>query len=166
MAKGTLNQVIIVGRLGADPDVRYTTSGTAVAKLNVATVDSVKKNDQWEDLTEWHKVVVWGKSAEFCGQYMTKGSLVSIVGSIRTNQWEDKDGNKRYTTEILARDVQMMGGKSNGDSSAPTQDKPKASGGSKSGGKSTGSKSQGYVDPLDGLDLPTGGPGMDDDIPF
>ena len=112
MAKGTLNKVMLIGRLGADPDIRYSAGGTAVAKFNLATDDRAPSGDgNWEDKTEWHRIVVFGKTAEFCGNYLSKGRLVYVEGSLRTNQWEDAQGVKRYTTEIIARDIQLVGAK-------------------------------------------------------
>jgi len=154
MSKGTLNKVVIIGRLGADPDIRYNSGGTAYGRLNVATVDSVKKNDKYEDITEWHRIVVFGKQAEFCGNYMKKGNTICVEGGIRTNQWEDSDGNKRNTTEIIARDIQLIGGKSgNGD--------PSSSSGSKSQPKNSGSShgSKTNTQQFDNFD-------PEDDIPF
>ncbi len=110
MAKG-LNKVLLIGRLGADPEIRYTASGSAVANLRIATDSPIKRGDQWETETEWHRVVVWNRQAEFCGEFLSKGSLVFIEGRIRTRAWEDRDGNKRWTTEIVARDIQSLSGK-------------------------------------------------------
>jgi single-strand DNA-binding protein len=108
MARG-VNKVILVGRLGADPEVRYATSGTAVVRFNVATTESVPAGEgKWEERTEWHRVVAFGKLAENCGQYLGKGRLVYLEGRLRTQQWEDQQGNKRYTTEIVARDIQFL----------------------------------------------------------
>jgi len=106
-----VNKVIIVGNLGKDPEVRFTPNGKALAKFPVAT------SERWTDAegnrqerTEWHNVVVWGKQAETCGQYLSKGRQVYVEGSIRSRQYDDKDGNKRYITEIVARDVRFLGG--------------------------------------------------------
>ncbi len=105
----SLNKVLILGNLGADPDMRTTGSNQVVATLSVAT------NERWTDAagvkqerTEWHKVVVWGRQAEFCGQYLQKGSAVFIEGRIQTRSWEDKDGQKRYSTEIVANNLQLV----------------------------------------------------------
>lgn len=104
-----INKVILVGRLGADPEIRYTQDGAMVTNLNVAT------NEQWKDKdgekqqrTEWHRVVTFRKLAEICGNYLSKGSLVYLEGRIQTRSWDDKDGNKRYTTEIIASTMQML----------------------------------------------------------
>ena len=107
MGRG-VNKAILVGHLGADPEVRYTANGTAVARFNMATSESyTDKDGNRQDKTEWHRIVAWKKLAEICGQYLTKGRLVYIEGSLRTTSWE-KDGVKRYTTEIVARDIQML----------------------------------------------------------
>ena len=107
----SVNKVIIVGNLGADPETRYLPSGDAVCNIRVATTDKWKDKASGEkqERTEWHNVVVWGKQAETCGQYLSKGRQVFIEGSIRSRQYDDKDGNKRYITEIVARDVRFCG---------------------------------------------------------
>lgn len=110
MARG-VNKVILVGRLGADPEVRYSANGTPIAQFNLATTERVPASDgNWEDRTEWHRIVVFGKTAENCGNYLSKGRLVYIEGRLQTRQWEDNQGQKRYTTEIVARDVQFLSG--------------------------------------------------------
>lgn len=110
MAGRGVNKVILIGNLGADPELRYTANGTAVAKLNVATTESyVDKDGNRQEQTEWHRVVVWRKLAEICGQYLSKGKQVYIEGRLRTTSYE-KDGIKRYTTEIEAREMLMLGG--------------------------------------------------------
>lgn len=111
---GSLNKVIIVGRLGRDPEVRYTQSGQAVASLNIATDESYTAQDgQRVDRTEWHRASVWGKQAEFCGNYLSKGRLVMVEGSLQTRKWQDKQGQDRYSTEINARNVQALDSKQN-----------------------------------------------------
>lgn len=113
MARGTVNKVILIGRLGADPEIRYTTSGTAVAQLSIATNELVPAGEgNWEERTEWHRVVAFERTAEKCGNFLSKGKLVYVEGRLRTKQWEDAQGVKRYTTEIVARDVQFLGGAS------------------------------------------------------
>jgi single-strand DNA-binding protein len=122
----SLNKAMIIGRLGKDPDVRYTQSNTAVANLSIATSDRYKdKSGEWKETTEWHKVVAWGRTAEVCQEYLQKGSQVYIEGSIQTNKWEDKEGQTRYTTEIKARRMIMLDSRSgNGQaSSAASQNK-------------------------------------------
>jgi len=105
-----INKVILVGNLGANPEMRFTQGGQAVANLSVATTERwTDKSGQKQEATEWHRVVVWGKQAEIVGQYLTKGRQVYIEGRIRTRQWQDQQGQKRYTTEIVAQRVQMLG---------------------------------------------------------
>ncbi|HFC46692.1 MAG TPA: single-stranded DNA-binding protein [Dissulfuribacter thermophilus] len=107
MARG-VNKVILVGRLGADPEIRYTQAGTAVANFRIATNNRVKRGEEWVDEPEWHRIVAWDRLAETCSQYLKKGMLVYIEGQLRTRSWEDQDGNRRWTTEIHARDMQML----------------------------------------------------------
>ena len=108
---GGVNKVILVGRLGADPDMRYTPSGQGVCEMRIATSESWNdKNGQRQERTEWHRIVVWGKRAEICSKYLAKGRQVYIEGRIQTRSYDDKDGNKRYITEIIANDVQFLGG--------------------------------------------------------
>jgi len=119
----SLNKAMIIGRLGADPEVRYTQSNTAVANMSVATTERFKdRNGEQQERTEWHRVVAWGRTAEICQQYLKKGSLVYFEGPIQTREWEDKDGQKRYTTEIKALTMQMLDSKgsdpSNGNQSS------------------------------------------------
>ncbi|MGE5855043.1 MAG: single-stranded DNA-binding protein [Syntrophaceae bacterium] len=110
-----VNKVILIGRLGADPEVRYTQEGMMVTNLRVATNEYRKdKSGERVDRTEWHRVVAFGKLAEICGNYLSKGRLVYIEGSLRTRQWEDKEGNKRSTTEIMANNMQMLESKGGG----------------------------------------------------
>ncbi len=123
MARG-VNRAIILGRLGTDPEVKYTQSGMAVTRFNVATNESwLNKEGQREERTEWHRIVVWGKQAENCGQYLAKGRQVYIEGRIQTSNWEDKEGIKRYTTEIIANTIQYIDSR---DSSMSKQQEPTA----------------------------------------
>ena len=165
MSKGTLNKVILIGRLGADPEVRYMPSGGAVTNLRLATNDGYKDKTtgQFIENTEWHRVVLFNKLAEVAGQYAQKGKLLYIEGRIRTNKWQDKDGQDRYTTEIVANEMQFLGGGKGGedqmdDSASPTSfPKPAAA-------KSAKSSQQ--------PPMPAGAPPEmegkfeDDDIPF
>lgn len=110
---GSLNKAMIIGRLGADPEVRYTQSNTAVATLNVATNERFKDgNGEWQERTEWHRVVAWSWLAEFAQKYVKKGSQVYIEGPIQTRSWEDRDGQKRYTTEIKALTIELLDNRS------------------------------------------------------
>jgi single-strand DNA-binding protein len=107
----SLNKVMLIGNLGKDPEVRYTQTGSAVANFSIATTEQWNDRDgKKQERTEWHNIVVWGKSAEHCGQYLSKGRQVFIEGSIRTRSYDDKSGNKRYITEIVAQRVQFLGG--------------------------------------------------------
>jgi single-strand DNA-binding protein len=107
----SVNKVILVGRLGQNPEVRYTPSGAAVANFSVATNENwTDKQGQKQEKTEWHRVVVWGKLAELCNQYLSKGRQVYLEGRLQTRQWQDKDGQTKYTTEIQAQTVQFLGG--------------------------------------------------------
>ncbi len=104
-------KVILIGNLGRDPELRYTQGGQAVANFTVATTENWNnKNGEREERTEWHRIVVWGRAAENCGQYLSKGRSVYIEGRLQTREWEDKDGNKRRTTEVNAQTVQFLGG--------------------------------------------------------
>jgi single-strand DNA-binding protein len=145
---GSLNKAMIIGRLGQDPEVRYTQSNTAVATMSVATSERYKdKNGEQQESTEWHRVVAWSRLAEICQEYLKKGSLVYFEGPIQTRQWEDKDGQKRYTTEIKALQMQMLD--SRGDSSGPSS-------GNKSANEPMGSK----------VPIDENFDDMDDDLPF
>jgi single-strand DNA-binding protein len=176
MAKGTVNKVLLVGRLGQDPDIRYSPSGTAIAKFSLATNERVPAGEgNWEDRTEWHRVVVFGKTAEFCGNYLAKGRLVFVEGSIRSNQWEDTQGQKRISYEIMARDVQLLGsaegqgqgqgqwqqGQAQGQGQAQNYGQGQAQGGHQGQTRNAGPAGRTAVEELP----PNMGP-PDDDIPF
>jgi single-strand DNA-binding protein len=120
MSRG-VNKVIIVGNLGNDPETRYMPSGSAVTNLSVATNESWKDKQTGEqkDRTEWHKVAMFGRLAEIAAEYLRKGSQVYIEGKLRTRKWQDKEGQDRYTTEIVADEMQMLGGRSGGSAGAP-----------------------------------------------
>ena len=105
-----VNKVILIGNLGADPEVRYTPSGKAVANFRIATSEQwTSKEGEKEERTEWHRIVAWGRLGEICGEYLHKGRQVYVEGKLQTRAWEDRDGNKRYTTEIVAQAMQMLG---------------------------------------------------------
>ena len=107
----SVNKVILVGNLGKDPEVRYTQTGSAVANFSIATSEVWNDRDgKRQERTEWHNIVVWGKQAESCGQYLSKGRQVYVEGSIRTRSYDDKSGNKRYITEVVAQRIQFLGG--------------------------------------------------------
>lgn len=110
----SVNRVILLGRLGNSPELKYTNSGTAVCNFSLATSESYKKKDGTkEEKTEWSKIVVWGKVAENVNKYLSKGSLVFVEGKLETRAWEDKNGQKRYTTEIVASRIDFVGGREN-----------------------------------------------------
>jgi single-strand DNA-binding protein len=142
-----VNKVILVGNLGRDPELRYTQQGTAVANFSLATSESFKKKDGTrEERTEWHRIVVWGQTAEFCSQYLSKGRTVYIEGRLQTREWENKEGQKQKTTEIVAQEVQFVGPRNEGGGNRP-------SGG---GGRPAGAEGASGDSP----------PPADDDIPF
>jgi single-strand DNA-binding protein len=115
-----VNKVILIGNLGRDPEIRYTRDGTAVANLNLATTETWNDaNGQRQERTEWHRVVAWGKLAEIAKEYLGKGRQVYIEGRLQTRSWDDKDGNKRYTTEVRADQMVMLGGRG---SDGPSRD--------------------------------------------
>jgi len=116
---GSVNKVILIGHLGSDPEVRFTPGGQAVANFNIATNESWKdKNGQDQDRTEWHRIVVWGKLAELCKEYLSKGRQVYVEGRLQTREWSDKEGVKRYTTEVIATTIQFLGGAGGGERKA------------------------------------------------
>ena len=132
MARG-INKVILVGNLGADPETRYMPSGSAVTNLSIATSESWKDKQTGEqkDRTEWHKVAMFNRLAEIAAEYLRKGSQVYIEGKLRTRKWQDRDGNDRWTTEIIADEMQMLGGRGGGaapmsQDSAPSSAPPQA----------------------------------------
>jgi single-strand DNA-binding protein len=113
-----MNKVILVGRLGQDPEVRYTENGTAVANLSLATTQTWKsKSGEKKEKTEWHRIVVFGNTAEFAKEYLRKGTMLAVDGQLRTRKWEDRDGTTKYTTEVLARQLTPL-------SSRQTESKP------------------------------------------
>jgi single-strand DNA-binding protein len=140
-----VNKVILIGNLGANPEMRFTPGGQAVANLRIATTERwTDRNGQRQEATEWHRVVLWGKQAEVAGQYLQKGRQVYIEGRIRTRQWQDQSGQKRYTTEIVGTSMQMIGGR---------------------GERSMEEGTPATVPPDDVAGADFGGP-PDDDIPF
>ncbi len=115
-----INKAILIGNLGKDPDLRYTPGGQPVATFSLATSEKWKDKDgNMQDKTEWHNIVVWGRMAELAKEYLAKGRQVYIEGRIQTRSWDDKDGNKRYTTEIVARQMQFLGGRDAGPKDIP-----------------------------------------------
>jgi single-strand DNA-binding protein len=139
-----INKVILIGRLGSDPEVRYTPSGVAVANFSIATSEEWTDKDSGEkkERTEWHRIVAWRRLGEICGEYLSKGRQVYVEGRLQTRSWDDRDGNKKYTTEIVASDIQFLGSRDTSD-----------------GGRSSGGGGGGFQG------APGPGP-EDDDIPF
>ena len=110
--RGTVNKVILIGRLGADPELKYTAAGTAVSTFSLATNMVWKdQSGNQQERTDWHRIVAWRKQAEIVGEWLKKGSQIYIEGSLQTRSWQDKDGNTRYTTEVTAENIQFLGGK-------------------------------------------------------
>ena len=156
-----VNKAILVGNLGRDPEMRHTPNGQAVVNFTLATSESwTDKSGQKQERTEWHRIVVWGKRGETCAKYLSKGRSVYVEGRLRTRSWDDQEGKKRYMTEIIANDVQFLGGKGGGggggDYGGPPSDGGAGYGGGGGGGGSYGGGGGGG-----------GGAGSpDDDIPF
>ena len=154
---GSVNKVILVGNLGRDSELRYTPGGAAVATLNMATTEVWNdKQGQKQEKTEWHRIIVWGKQAESLQEYLTKGKQIYVEGRLQTRQWDDKDGNKRYTTEIKADRITLLGG--GGGGGRGSMDRGGSTGGGSTGGGSTGGGG--------GAEEPPMQPITDDDIPF
>ena len=142
-----LNKVILIGNLGRDPELRYTASGQAVANFTLATTESwTNKSGEREQRTEWHRIVAWARLAEICGEHLVKGKQVYVEGRIQTRDWEDKEGNKRKTTEVNAQQILMLGRRGDG----PESGDPEIGGGEGRGGSQA----------------PATDPGTSDDIPF
>ena len=148
----SVNKVILVGNVGRDPELRYTQSGQPVASFSIATNERFKDRDgNWKDRTEWHRIVAWARLAEICGEYLRKGSQVYVEGRIQTRDWEDKEGQKRQTTEVVALGMQMLG--------------RRGEGGGPMGGGSDDQSRGGSDESFSQGPPPTSG-GADDEIPF
>lgn len=162
----SVNKVILIGNLGANPELKFLPSGMAVCELRMATTDVyTDKAGQKQERTEWHRVEVWGKQAESCGKYLEKGRQVYVEGQIRTDSWDDKEtGQKKYSTKIVARDVRFLGSKGGGGDAGSA---PSGGGGAGAGGGGAGPGAR--PAPRDSgappAQPPDFGPG-DDDIPF
>ncbi|HET7208242.1 MAG TPA: single-stranded DNA-binding protein [Terriglobales bacterium] len=150
----SVNKVILIGNLGKDPEVKYTPSGTPVAKLTLATNERFKdKGGEWQDRTEWHNVVLWQRLAEIAGEYLKKGSKVYIEGRLQTRSWDDKNTNqKKYMTEIVAQDLVLLGGR--GET------------GGDEGGRARGASASGFDQRVPEHEPAAAGPITDEDIPF
>ncbi|AKF79778.1 single-strand binding protein [Myxococcus fulvus] len=164
---GGVNKVILIGNLGADPEVRFTPGGQAVANFRIATSESwTDKNGQKQERTEWHRIVVWGKLAELCGEYLKKGRQCYVEGRLQTREWTDKENRKNYTTEVVANAVTFLGGRDAGDNMG--------NGGGGGGRRNFGSQPRGgdnndYGQPPpmdDGMGGGSSGGNNEDDIPF
>lgn len=160
MARG-INKAILIGNLGNDPDIRYTASGTAIANISLATAESWrdKNSGEQQERTEWHRIVFFGRLAEIVGEYLRKGSQIYVEGRIQTRKWQDKQGNDRYTTEVVANEMQMLGGR--GQAQAPMNpagqsEAPEARNNAPPPGKPAAAGSGGAAQADD----------FDDDIPF
>ena len=156
----SVNKVILVGNLGADPETRYSANGDAICNIRMATTDRFrdKSSGEFKESTEWHRVVFFGKLAETAGQYLKKGRQIYVEGRIRTNKWQDKDGNERYTTEIIASEMKMLGSREGLGSPSSGESEyggsmPSTSASGAAGRSTVGKKTPSFED-------------MDDDIPF
>ena len=160
----SVNKVILVGRLGRDPETRYTGSGQAVANFSVATDESYKdRNGERQKRTEWHRITAWGKLAEICQQYLKKGTMVYIEGRIQSREWQDKEGQKRTSFEIVANNFRMLGGRAEGAAAAGAG----GTGGSASRGGDDFDQSAPAEESFGGGGGHAGGPEIsDEDIPF
>lgn len=148
----SINKVILIGNLGRDPETRYLPDGGAVTNISLATTDTWKdKSGEKQERTEWHRVAFFGRLAEIAGEYLKKGSPVYVEGSLRTRKWQDKEGKDRYTTEIIASEMKMLGQRTGG--AEPMEREPASAPAAAGGGKPQGKKGGGFDD-------------MDDDIPF
>ena len=171
MARG-INKVILVGNLGADPETRYTTSGGAVTNIRIATSEQWrdKQTGENQERTEWHRVVLFGKLGEIAGEYLKKGRQVYIEGSLRTNKYTDKDGVERYTTDIVANEMQMLGGMGGGGGEGGYSRGGDEGGGARGGGYARGERSSAARPPRQDAPAPAAPPVADpfedDDIPF
>jgi len=143
----SVNKVILIGNLGRDPEVRYTADGRAIANLNVATTEKWTKDGEKQEKTEWHRVSMFGRQAEIAGEYLKKGSAAYFEGRLQTRKWTDKEGQDRYTTEIVADRMQMLGSRSGGTTATMPEDGPPSE-------KPASSAPAGGIDDLE------------DDIPF
>jgi single-strand DNA-binding protein len=159
----SLNRVILLGRLGRDPEVRYAQSGTTVATLNLATDERRPDgNGGWKNETEWHRVVLFGKLADLAKQYLVKGREVLIEGGLRTRQWQDKEGQKKYTTEVVAQNMRFVGGRQGGAPGAA----PGGGAGGQSGYEQRGGEEAAAPVGADDFSDFAGGGADDSDIPF
>ncbi len=167
MARG-INKVILVGNLGADPETRAMPSGSTVANLRIATSESWrdKQTGEQQERTEWHRVALFGRLAEVAGEYLKKGSQVYIEGSLRTRKWTDKQGQERYSTEIIGNELQMLGGRGGGAGGGAGAGGAAGAGASQGGGGGGGGAPPAYAEESGGGGGARGSEDFDDDIPF
>jgi len=168
MARG-VNKVILVGNLGGDPEMRHTGSGTAITTINIATSESWtdKQSGEKQERTEWHRVKLFGRLAEIAGDYLKKGRQVYIEGSLRTDKYTDKAGVERYSTDVIASEMQMLGGTEGGGGGGGQRERPQSSGGQRSGGGGQSRGGDDYGQRAPAPSAPAGNSSFDDDdIPF
>jgi len=169
MARG-INKVILIGNLGADPEVRYTPNGSAIANISLATSDvwRDKQNGELQERTEWHRVVFFNRLAEIVGEFLRKGSKCYVEGALRTRKWQDKNGQERYTTEIVAAEMQILDGRSSGNSNGvhhtATSEKPRSSNASENIDLPEPQASPAIADPFNAVT--SSATGNSDDVPF
>ncbi len=180
MARG-LNKVLLIGNLGADPEIKYAPSGTAIATFNMATTENRKNRDgEWEDQTEWHRVVMFGKQAEFCKDYLHKGSKLFVEGRLQTRSWDDQSGQKKYMTEVVGNQMLMLDSRESGGGGGGDDDEGRSggqsgqeqgkgrSGGGKGGqgGQKSGQSGQQRGGGRRSGPPPEDAPDIDEDLPF
>ena len=167
MARG-INKVILIGNLGADPETRAMPSGTTVANLRIATSESWrdKQTGEQQERTEWHRVAFFGRLAEVAGEYLRKGSQVYVEGSLRTRKWQDKQGNDRYSTEIVGNELQMLGGRGGGAAGGPVAGAAASGAAGASGGAGPGGAAGASSESEESGGGSGRGDDFDDDIPF
>jgi single-strand DNA-binding protein len=177
---GSVNKVIVLGNLGANPEIKYLPSGQAVCEMRIATSETYRdRNEQPQERTEWHRVVVWGKTAENCAKFLQKGRQVYVEGRLQTRSWDDKEGKKQYMTEVVANQVVFLGGGRGGADDAPRSSQSGGYGGESGGyggggggggygGGGGGGGGRGYSRNPEPAPMAAEGPefGGEDDIPF
>ena len=157
-----VNKAILIGNLGRDPELKYTQSGQAVVNFSIATSENwTDKSGEKQERTEWHRIVAWGKTGELCAQYLSKGRTVYVEGRIQTREWEDREGQKRTTTEINAQTVTFIGGRGDSGGAAGGGGSAAGGGGGSAAGGGGGTAGGGGSEPV-----PEGGPPPAEDVPF
>ena len=168
---GGVNKVILIGNLGVDPEVRYTPQGTAIATFRIATNESwTDKSGQRQDRTEWHRIVVWGRQGELCGEYLSKGRQVFLEGRLQTREWTDKENHKNYTTEVVATHVVFLGSQAPGQGANPNPNPRPRTAPAATGANAAATSTDDFGPPPPEFDDPAtpaaGGGPSEDDIPF